>query len=643
MTTSSSSWSDAQKSALVQQLLLGELSLQQACAQYGLSTDQLKDWVRIFRRSVRQALDSQLKSTLSIQGLEIDELSRGEFSGNLADISVADLVQTIHLGRKDAQITVSHEGGESHVWCQGGEIADAESGKLVGEDALFRILSIEHGSVVAHFCLCPRPRRIVESTPRLLLEALDRNDQRNRLVSRIGDSRRVFIVLAERAAQRAAELGPDALGMLSLFDGVRSIDDVIVASQLPGRRALELLMQSFEAGLLTPCPVPESPRPTAAPFTGTSSAMSYRPFVRTQGPDGSDANRPPIWLLAAGAVVCSTLGAVTAIAYADRLAAGSARVDIPVAVIANAQEVTDGPATPPTCPVGMVLIHAGTFSMGSDSNHPALEMARPAHTVSVDSFCIGAHEVTVLEYADCSNQGACEAARSTGGVPEASNDAQASGSEALAAEQCNPGKPGRERHPVNCVSHRQASSYCAFRRARLPTEAEWEFAARGTANRLFPWGNAPLTAERANACGKECESWHHLVGLDTKLQGLMYDADDGHAHSAPVGSFPTGSTREGVMDLIGNVFEWTAGGLYSYDREARTNPAGPTDTDAFVIRGGNFNSGISEFGDPALRFAMDAQAYSHGVGFRCADDPEPSAHPHAQQRNNGPAQLVAAD
>jgi formylglycine-generating enzyme required for sulfatase activity len=283
------------------------------------------------------------------------------------------------------------------------------------------------------------------------------------------------------------------------------------------------------------------------------------------------------------------------------------------------------------------MIQAGTFLMGSDSSHPALDMARPAHTVSVDSFCMGTHEVTVLEYADCSHQGACEAAHSTGKAePDTSNDAKASPADALDAEQCNPGKPGREHHPVNCVSHRQAASYCAFRGARLPTEAEWEFAARGPANRLFPWGDAPLTAERANACGKECQRWHLSVGLENKLQGLMYDQDDGHANSAPVGSFPTGSTREGVMDLIGNVFEWTAGGLYTYDRQARTNPTGPTHTDAFVIRGGNFNSGISEFADAALRFAMDAQAYSHGVGFRCADDPEPSsnaAEPRFQARS----------
>src|SRR4051812_27218166 len=177
MVIPSSAWSDSQKAALVQQIISGGLSLDRACADYGLSVDEIKDWVCIFRRSVRQALDHQLRSTLSLQGLEVEELNRPEFSGELADLQVADLVQTIQLGRKDAKITISHAGGHSYVWCEGGEIVDAECGALNGEPALYRILALHQGSLVADFGASNRPRRISTGTQQLLLEGATRCDR----------------------------------------------------------------------------------------------------------------------------------------------------------------------------------------------------------------------------------------------------------------------------------------------------------------------------------------------------------------------------------------------------------------------------------------------------------------------------------
>lgn len=618
MTTPSPHWSDSQKAALVQQIILGGLSLQQACSQYGLTTDQLKEWVCLFRRSVRQALDHQLRSTLSVQGLEIDELSRAEFSGSLADMSVADLVQTIQMGRKDAHITVAHDGVESEIWCQAGEIVDAESGSLQGEDALYRILAVTHGSVVADFSSTNRRRRIDMSTPRLLLEAATRNGQRERLLRRIGDPRRVFRVLADVAARQAADLGPDELDVLSRFDGARSVDDILLASELPDVQALEIAVHFYEAGVLAPAQLAAAPPSTGQP-TSMAMAMSYRPFVGTINPE---ASRPPGWVLAAGAVLCTSLGAATAVAYADAFPTHGAW-----AALGSLRELL-GPspnATSPACPTGMVLLEAGSFMMGSDARHPAVDLARPAHPVSLSGFCIGSHEVSVQEYMTCVQEGACEPAYLTASVgPDEGDGLGATASTALHAEQCNYGKPGRERHPINCVSHQQATSYCAARGGRLPSEAEWEFSARGSANRPFPWGEAEPTRERLNACGKECERWHTSVGLSREIHGLMYDEDDGYSGSAPVGSFSAGSTREGIADLIGNVFEWTAGGFYAYGEQPRTDPVGPSDADSYVIRGGSFNSGMAELSDPAVRFALHAEAYSHGVGFRCAADPRAS-------------------
>jgi formylglycine-generating enzyme required for sulfatase activity len=263
--------------------------------------------------------------------------------------------------------------------------------------------------------------------------------------------------------------------------------------------------------------------------------------------------------------------------------------------------------------------------------------ARPAHEVNVDSFCLDVHEVSVEEYTRCVDAGKCVPAHLIATFQ--SDGLEGTGSkqsEALHSEQCNAGKPGRERHPINCVSHFQAVQHCAFRGARLATEAEWEFAARGDSNRPFPWGNGQPTADHINACGKECERWHQKVGLSSEMHGLMYQEDDGYSGTAPVGSFPLGATSDGVEDLIGNVFEWTSGGLYPFDRRPLHNPRGPTESESYVIRGGNFNSGIPEFSDPALRFAMLAESYSHGVGLRCADDPKFKATP-AQPDLNAPA------
>jgi formylglycine-generating enzyme required for sulfatase activity/transposase-like protein len=622
MASSSPQWSDSQKSALVRQLIAGGLSLQQACSQYGLSTEQLKDWVRIFRRSVRQALDHPLRSSLSVRGLEVGALSSAEVSGNLADMAVADVLQTIQISKKSARVTVARDGEESRVWCEGGEIVDAESGVLNGEEALYRVLSFEHGTLGVDFAPSQRGRRINLSTPRLLLEAAKRSDERARLLRRIGSRGQVFSVNAAAAAQRARDLGSEELEVLSLFDGVRSFEEVIATSGLPDNQTLNIGVRFYEAGLLTPNALGRSTTLVKVPSGGDRPPpSSFRPFVGVSQPE---SRRPPLWLLAAGAALFSVLGAVTAIAYADALERYIDRGPASAQVVSSRNpDPKATPAAAPLCPNDMVLIRGGAFFMGSDSSHPALHWARPAHKVNVASFCMDTHEVSVEQYSRCVDGGQCEPAHTKSSFySDGPDGADSKDSEELHSEQCNADKPGRQRHPINCVSFYQAARECAFRGARLPTEAEWEFAARGDTNRLFPWGNAQPTADHMNACGKECDRWHRVVGLMGEMHGLMFEEDDGYSGTAPVGSFPLGATSDGVLDLIGNVFEWTAGGLYPYERQPLDNPKGPIDAESYVIRGGNFNSGIPEFSDPALRFAMLAESYSHGVGFRCAGTPD---------------------
>ncbi|HKO94472.1 MAG TPA: SUMF1/EgtB/PvdO family nonheme iron enzyme, partial [Polyangiaceae bacterium] len=478
------------------------MTLAHACSEYGITAEQLKDWVCVFRRSVRQALDQQLRSTLSLQGLDVEELSRPEFSGKLSDLGVADLVQTIQHGRKDATITITHSGGPSYIWCQGGEIVDAESGPSSGEPALYRILGLEQGSLVADFGATQRPRRITVSTPRLLLEAATQRDRRTRALARIGDPSAVFVVESSVAARHARDLGPDELAVLSAFDGIRSLEEVVLASELSEPQALEIVIGFLEAGVLTqvayPLALPEAPTSAA----GAGMAMSYQPFAGTLKPAHA---RPPVWVLVSGAVLCSSLGAVTAIAYADALEQRATAAARAASAGVSAAEL----AVPPSCPEGQALIHGGRFFMGTDSSHPALQYARPAHAVSVDSFCLEKHEVSVAQYSECVAARACQPAHQTSDLQlDGAEDELSRKSRAWHNEQCNAGKPGRSQYPINCVSHAQAQSYCAFRDSRLATEAEWEFAARGETNRLFPWGNAAPSADHVNACGRECSRWH---------------------------------------------------------------------------------------------------------------------------------------
>lgn len=638
MATSTPDFTDHQKSALVQLIITGGLSLQQACSQYGLSMDQLKEWVWLFRRAVRQALDHQLSDTLSPQGLDL-ELWRAEFSGDLADMGVADLLQTIHMARKDARITVSHAGEASEIWCRAGRVVDAHSGTLTGEAAFYRILAIEQGSIIVDFSSNERPRCIQLSTPRLLLKAASSTGMRARLMQRVGDPRQIFRIVMELTAREAAQFEADELHVLSLVDGRRSVEEVLLLSGLPDARALEIVVHLREQGLIVPSEAEALPDAAVdSPAPSANITMSYRPFVASLAPEPV---RLPPWLLACGAVSCSSLGAVSAIIYANTwafvpggapqalatpaqptaMAAASPPIAAPTgaAPTATASGAAPGASAAPGCPASMVWIAGGAFRMGSGSKRPALSLARPPHRVTLHGFCLDRHEVTAGEYAACSQAGECAPAHRTAHFADL-DQADVGAAPVANGSLCNGGKPGREQHPINCVSHAQAAEYCRARSGRLPTEAEWEFAARGTASRSFPWGDEVPTRSHANACGKECERWHASLGSKEAL-GSSLAGEDGYAGTAPVGAFSLGNSPEGIQDLIGNVFEWTAQGLYNYESAPSIDPRGPSDSDSFVIRGGNFNSTLREFLDPALRFAMHRDSHSPGVGFRCALDP----------------------
>jgi formylglycine-generating enzyme required for sulfatase activity/serine/threonine protein kinase len=269
------------------------------------------------------------------------------------------------------------------------------------------------------------------------------------------------------------------------------------------------------------------------------------------------------------------------------------------------------------CAPGMIAIPGGEFFMGSEEKD-ALDTEKPPHRVKLMPYCMDELEVTVAEYKECSDHGKCRRAGKENLWPGI-NAAQRKIYDPL----CNIADPeGKAKHPINCIDWDQAREACEARGARLPTEAEWEFAARGPDGRIYPWGDEPPSATLLNACGKECVDWQKKHKDPDNVPALMYDADDGFANTAPVGSFPKGKSRYGLQDVVGNVWEWVADYYADYDPAAAsstvTEPKGPDKGTDRVIRGGAWNGAQPSWVRPSFRFHVAPTARSYGFGFRCA-------------------------
>ncbi|MEZ4301908.1 MAG: SUMF1/EgtB/PvdO family nonheme iron enzyme [Polyangiaceae bacterium] len=294
-------------------------------------------------------------------------------------------------------------------------------------------------------------------------------------------------------------------------------------------------------------------------------------------------------------------------------APASASAPAPASASASASAA---PARLTECPKGMVLVPGGKFYMGSDEQ--TFKLWTPAHKVTLDTFCIDIYEVTAEAYKACSDKGECKRPAPVPDYPKSDSTSEADHTKAKTAlaEMCNFGKPGREKHPINCVSWSMADEYCRVNDRRLPTEAEWELAARSHDGRKFPWGDDPVREGHMNACGKECNAWEKAHGL--KLTPAMYDIDDGYPGTAPVGSFPEGKTKYGAYDVVGNVWEWTADWFETYKPDEQINPKGAPAGNKKAIRGGGWNGGVPLWLNPAFRYHQLATATAPGIGFRCA-------------------------
>jgi serine/threonine-protein kinase len=238
----------------------------------------------------------------------------------------------------------------------------------------------------------------------------------------------------------------------------------------------------------------------------------------------------------------------------------------------------------------MVFVPAGEFPMGGEIADPGIwEGDAPLHVVHVDSFWLDQTEVTNAQYARCVGAGICA-------PPTA----------------CDWGSPtyaqaGAGALPVVCVDWAAARAYCDWAGGRLPTEAQWEKAARGPAGLIYPWGDA-FAGTRANYCDAHCElDWRD--GTYT----------DGYATAAPVGRYPGAPSFYGALDMAGNVSEWVADWYHRdyYAASPEANPLGPAAGTFKVLRGGSWLSvprGLRtmtrDYAAPDLR--------DDSVGFRCA-------------------------
>jgi len=260
----------------------------------------------------------------------------------------------------------------------------------------------------------------------------------------------------------------------------------------------------------------------------------------------------------------------------------------------------------------MVYVPAGEFSMGSDREmvlyaeslckdfrgeqatavckFSAFADEQPAHRVRLDGFWIDKTEVTNARYGRCVAQGVC--------LPPRLNSS-------FTRENYHD-DPAYADYPVINVDWMMAAAYCEWAGGRLPSEAEWEYSARGPQSRLYPWGDA-FERSALNYCDVDCDGFADA------------DFDDGFAETSPVSAYPAGASWVGVLDLAGNVREWVSDTYGAYPSAVVENPTGPASGELRIPRGGSWYDTPDDVRS-ANRGGVPADYFRHNLGFRCAQN-----------------------
>jgi eukaryotic-like serine/threonine-protein kinase len=226
---------------------------------------------------------------------------------------------------------------------------------------------------------------------------------------------------------------------------------------------------------------------------------------------------------------------------------------------------------------------------GGNCTRTSFATEQPTHTVALDAFWIDETEVTNAQFAAFLNAEGVRAPNLTGWVDLSAKESQLekNGSQYQAKQQYAD-------HPVVLVSWEGANAYCQWAGARLPTEAQWEYAARGPQGNVFPWEN------------------------DSGAKLLNYASEtDGYTETAPVGSFAQGASWTGALDMAGNVAEWVSDFYGTYPTGRQSNPVGPANGELRVTRGGSYLM-APYYARGASRGLVNSSDTNRGLGFRCA-------------------------
>ena len=224
----------------------------------------------------------------------------------------------------------------------------------------------------------------------------------------------------------------------------------------------------------------------------------------------------------------------------------------------------------------MSLLPGGAFWVGAERREHFSEDESPRFQTTLPPFCVDQTEVTVSAYADCVRRGACTPA-------------------VASHSHCNAAHRDRPEYPINCVTWAQADAFCSARGQRLPSEVEWEFAARGGAQQLkYPWGDE---SPDGHAC------WKHGGG------------------SCPTKAYPAGAF--GLFDISGNVWEWTDDWYAAYPWPAETGYAK-------VYRGGSWSRRFEKWMHTRLRDRAKPTDQGAHLGFRCASVPDLGRCPYGR-------------
>jgi formylglycine-generating enzyme required for sulfatase activity len=253
-------------------------------------------------------------------------------------------------------------------------------------------------------------------------------------------------------------------------------------------------------------------------------------------------------------------------------------------------------------PSGLEFAYApgGTFLMGcvADDSRCGPE-EKPPHPVTVSPFWMGHTPVTVRAYQRCVDAGRCP--------DEPLHQTQ---------KWCNGSSP-RANHPLNCVTWIEAQAFCTWVGGELPSSEQYEFAARSGGDRLYPWGDAPLDATRANSCDARCTQALSAERRARFEEQNLIDSslDDGFAATSPVEHFHAGDTPWGLSDLAGNVMQWTRTEM----APAHEDPGSPIRKE---VRGGGYLGNATTLRTSDRRNGRDPDKRFEPVGFRCVLPPE---------------------